>query len=81
MRFAFVDPDDEQIAVSFNDARFARHEFTPKEGGTVTHCWRLQVHPQNEDVSARILSYLHRPDLRGALSPSDDADDEDQHDD
>lgn len=78
--FSFVDPDEQEALVAFSEAKFGRQVFTPKEGSTVTHTWRLQVHPQDKDVGARILSYLHRPDLRGMLLKADYPDEDGEDD-
>ena len=78
--FTFIDPDSAADDLRFHDAKLDRIGILPKEGGTCEFDWRLQVHPEDETVSAHVLSLLHRPDVRGTMEVSSDAlqDDEDR---
>lgn len=70
--FTFMDPDNAADNLHFCDAKLDRIGILPKEGGTCECEWRLQVHPEDETVSAHVLSLLHRPDVRGTLEVADD---------
>ncbi|WP_434110454.1 hypothetical protein [Paraburkholderia caffeinilytica] len=64
--FTFSDSDHDDD-LPFTDAKLDRIRFVPREGGTVAYTFRVKVYPGDEQVSARVLSLLHRPGVRGTL--------------
>ncbi|MBC8722102.1 hypothetical protein F6X37_11005 [Paraburkholderia sp. 31.1] len=71
--FVFDATDDEDDDLRFHDAKLDRLTFLAKHGGTCSYSARIQVHPEDTDISARILNRLHAPDARGTLEASDEA--------
>jgi hypothetical protein len=71
--FCFHDGETEDDDIRFTDAKLDKITVHAQDGGTCSYTVRIQVHPEDSEIGARVLDLLHAPDVRATLEASEDA--------
>jgi hypothetical protein len=68
--FTFHDDDSD---LRFADAKMDKILLHAQDGGTVSYTVRIQVYPEDSEVTASVVDLLHKPGVYGTLEASDEA--------